>query len=153
MVTDRFTPPVEFRFSVTFKGLSPPVDDVAFAEVSGLDATIEPAPLREGGENRFIHNLPGKVKHSNLKLKRCITTTTSGLALWCKSVLESGFEQPIKPSDLVIKLLDVDDKPIAIWSVTDAFPIRWEIGEFDAMQHELAMESIELSYRTSARTL
>ncbi len=148
---DLVTPPVAFHFNVTFLGLDPPVSDMAFQEVSGLESKIETTPLQEGGENRFVHNLPEKVTHSNLVLKRAMTTYASGLVQWCKSSLEGGFEDAIVPKDMTIMLLNEMTIPVASWSLSNAFPGKWAVGGFDAMKNELAIETIELSYLSIER--
>lgn len=148
---DQTTPPVAFYFDVSFSGSDPSVSDTAFQEVSGLETKIETTPLREGGENRFVHNLPDKVTHSNLVLKRALTSADSGLVQWCKSTLEGGFDEAIKPKEVVVMLLNEEKDPIATWSVENAFPVKWSLGNFDAMKNELAIETIELSYLSIQR--
>ena len=45
--------------------------------------------VTEGGENRFVRQLPKGTKHSNLSLKRGIASMDSPLVIWCKATLES----------------------------------------------------------------
>ncbi|MGC9419221.1 MAG: phage tail protein [Rhodovulum sp.] len=146
-------PPVAFHFSVTFLGADPAVPDMAFQEVSGLEAGFDTETVVEGGENRFVHQLPKPAKSSPLKLKRALTTQASGLVKWCKATLETDLAQPIKPKDLLVALLDADGAPAASWSVGRAYPVKWSMGGFDAMKNELAVETVELAYATLKRTL
>jgi phage tail-like protein len=148
---DPFAPPVAFHFSVSFQGSSPQIDDVAFQEVSGLDQELEIEAVVEGGENRFIHQLPKPAKHGTLKLKRALTDKSSGLVQWCKSVIEGDFAEPIKPKDIIVSLLDEEEAPVAVWSITNAYPVKWNLGAFDAMKNELAVETVELAYNTLER--
>jgi phage tail-like protein len=152
-VADLFAPPVAFHFSVAFLGFVPPVADMAFQEVSGLEVEMRTEELVEGGENRFRHALPVPATHGNLKLKRAMTTMMSGLVLWCKSTLEGDLSEPIKTKDMVITLHNASRLPAATWSVTNAFPVKWSVGGFDAMKNELAIESIELAYSSITRKL
>lgn len=145
--------PVAFHFVVMFQGLDPPVPDMGFQEVSGLETEFEVDPLREGGENRFVHQLPKGVKNSNLKLKRGIGLRTSGLVHWCKTTLEGSFAEEIKTKTLLVSLLNEYHIPVAAWTVGNAYPIKWQIGGFDAMKNELAVETIELAYTTLERTV
>ncbi|WP_187428039.1 hypothetical protein ROLI_001550 [Roseobacter fucihabitans] len=146
-------PPVAFHFMVSFVGIVPPVPDMAFQEVSGLERSIELESVTEGGENRFIHQLPKPVKQSNLVLKRAMTTMASGLVQWCKSTLEGDFSQAIVPKDMVVSLLSESRAPVATWSIGNAYPIKWSVGGFDAMKNELAIETIEFSYTTLKRMM
>lgn len=146
-------PPVAFHFNVTFLGLSPPVPDMAFQSVSGLESALETEPVTEGGENRFIHQLPKPAKRGNLVLKRGLTTMASGLVLWCKDTLEGGLEAAIDCKDITVTLLNELSLPVANWTVGNAFPVKWSPGDFDAMKNELAIESIEFAYTTLVRDM
>lgn len=148
---DLFTPPTAFHFNVAFQGLVPPVPDMAFQEVSGLETDISVEDYQEGGENRFVHKLPKQVSHPNLKLKRALTTMASGLVVWCKMSVEGGFSTPIKPHNIGVSLLNGMRIPVANWAITNAYPVKWTVGDFDAMKNELAVETIELSYQTIQR--
>ncbi len=145
-----FTPPVAFHFTVRFAG----DQDVALAcqEVSGLEMKADLDSVAEGGESCFVHQLPKPAKHSNLKLKRILTTSTSQIVTWCKSVLENDFSAPIQPKDMTVSLLGQDGDPLAQWLVSGAYPVKWSVGSFDAMQNQLAVESIELAYTQVTRT-
>lgn len=150
---DLFSPPVAFHFSVMFMGFTPPVPDMAFQEVSGLESGLDVDAVVEGGENRFVHQLPKPAKRSSLKLKRGMTTYASGLVQWCKSTIEGGFAEAITPKDLTVSLLNEMRLPVAVWSVGNAYPVKWTIGTFDAMKNELAVETIELAYHTLERKI
>jgi phage tail-like protein len=54
---------------------------------------------------------------------------------------------------MVITLHNASRLPAATWSVTNAFPVKWSVGSFDAMKNELAIESIELAYSSITRKL
>lgn len=148
---DILTPPVAFHFSVMFVGMTPPVPDMAFQEVSGLESGLETEALVEGGENRFVHQLPKPAKRNNLTLKRGITTLASGLVQWCKSTIENDLAKPIEPKDITVSLLNEMRAPVAVWSIGNAYPVKWAVGGFDAMKNELAVETIELAYTTLKR--
>lgn len=150
---DQTTPPPAFHFLVSFSGVDPPITDLIFQEVSGLESKIETSELREDEENSFVHHLPGAIAHPNLKLKRCLTTADSALIRWCKSVLESDFAKVIAPKDIDLSLINDLDRPVAAWSITNAYPIAWELGAFDAMKNELAIAAIELNYASITRKL
>ncbi len=140
-----------FHFSVRFSDTSTPAGD--FQEVSGLETGIEGRAVAEGGENRFVHALPKPGKHSNLVLKRCVSDTGAELIQWCKDTLEGGFSAPITPRDLTISLHDKAQDIVAAWEATSAFPVKWEVGDFDAMKNQLAIEKIELAYQTISRKI
>jgi len=143
-------PPSSFYFRVRFAG-GAGISDVSFQEVSGISSEIDVESVVEGGENRFVHQLPKGVKHPKLVLKRGIAKKDSGLVKWCISVLEQ-FEMPIKPKALHVQLLDGKGYPIRVWSITGAYPVKWEVENFNSTKSEVAIEKIELSYTTVSRT-
>lgn len=150
---DLLDPPVAFHFTVMFAGMQPRVPDMAFQEVSGLESGLEVEPVVEGGENRYVHQLPKPARRGNLKLKRGLTTYASGMVQWCKSTIEGDFAQAIKPKDITVSLLNEMRAPVAVWLVGNAYPVKWSMGAFDAMKNELAVETIELAYHTLKRKM
>ena len=44
-----------------------------FMEVSGLEVTVAVEDVEEGGQNGFVHKLPGRMTWPNIVLKRGIT--------------------------------------------------------------------------------
>ena len=49
------------------------VDIGRFEEVSGLEVSIETEDIPEGGQNSFIHKMPGRMSWPNIVLKRGVT--------------------------------------------------------------------------------
>jgi phage tail-like protein len=143
-------PPVAFHFAVTF-GATPPAVDGAFQEVSGISPEMETEAVPEGGENRFVHQLPKAVKNSKLTLKRGVADLDSPLVSWCRAVLEGGLVRPIVPKVVHVFLLDGAGLPLRAWSFANAYPVRWEVEAFNSTKNELALEKIELSYAYSKR--
>lgn len=143
-------PPVAFHFSVSF--VDGQGGKFACQEVSGLDSQIVAEPLTEGGENRFVHRLPSSVKHSNLKLKRIVSSTDGEIVKWCKSVLESDFARTVTARDLTISLLNETGVPVAGWQVSRTYPLKWSVGAFDAMKNEVTIETVELVYAKLTRS-
>lgn len=145
--------PTAFHFTVAFSGGGPSISDVAFQEVSGLESGLDVEAVVEGGENRFVHQLPKPAKNPNLKLKRALTDYNSDLVKWVQASIERDLAKRIEPKDLTISLLDAEGDPVASWSLTNAYPVKWQVGGFDAMKNELALETIELAYHTIKRKL
>lgn len=146
-----------FYFRIVFDGKSGSLDnsspaDNSFLEVSGLSAEIETEPVVEGGENRFVHQLPKGVKFPKLILKRGIADMESPLVKWCRQVLEGGFIEIIQPMDLSVRLLDRTGGPLRTWDIVNAYPVRWEVEGFNSTKNEIAIEKIELSYNYANRT-
>ncbi|MBS8226347.1 phage tail protein [Vannielia litorea] len=147
-----YYPPVGFSFTVAVGSTTQGVD-AAFKEVRGLDSRTGVMELREGGENRFVHKLPGRVRNSNLVLTRGLMVASSGLFRWAKATLEGGLAEPIKPQSLLVSLLAPDQTPMIGWSFDRAWPVRWSVGPFDAQANKLAIETLEFAYGAVTRKL
>ena len=77
---DDYYPPWGFYYKVEL-GISRNKNDVRFQTVSGLSVEYDMEEYKEGGENRFVHQLPKAVKNSKLTLKRGVAGLESPLAL------------------------------------------------------------------------
>ena len=75
-----------FRIELRFSNGGPPICDAEFAECDGLELTLEPKTIREGGNNSRPIHLAGPVSYGQLTLKRGMTTDF-GLWDWFESVL------------------------------------------------------------------
>lgn len=158
--TNKYYPPVGFYFDVRIVdkpgliqelkrklGLESVEVDSGFQDVSGLSVEIPTETISEGGENRFTYKVPLPAKHSNLVLKRGLVTTQSTLGAWCRSIIESAFSSNVKCKNLVISLLDGERVPVMVWSVVDAYPVKWTTSNFNAMNNEIAIETMEFVYK------
>ncbi len=145
-------PPSSFHFKVAFAATLGKTD-TSFQKVSGIGSEIETEPVVEGGENRYVHQLPTKVKHPRLVLERGIANMTSPLVIWCRSVLEAGFIAPIVPMPISVFLLDENHAPLRAWSFANAYPVNWQVEAFASTKNEVAIEKIELNYNYSNRLI
>jgi len=134
---------VEFGFKEEFHGVATSENDIMFQSVSGLSAEMQTEMIREGGENRFEHELPVRTKFSNLVLKRGVITDSS-LIKWC---LNSFQNLDIRPVDLEIKLLNEEHEPLMTWAVKQAWPKKWAVEDLNAMESKILIESLELRYQ------
>ncbi len=144
-------PPAAFRFSVRLLNCRNALDS-AFQEVSGIGAQMETITVVEGGENRFVHQLPKSMKAQRAVLKRGIAPADSGLADWCRSVLQGGLGKRIETAAVLVDLLDENQQPLRSWTLVDAWPAQWDVEPFSAQRNELAIEKIELCYALAIRS-
>jgi phage tail-like protein len=143
-------PPVAFHFAVRF-GDGRGGFDAAFQEVSGIAAQMELDSLVEGGENRFVHQLPKAMKAQRLVLKRGVATLESELVRWCRSVFDGGLALKIQPRVVHVELRNAKGQPMRQWSMANAWPVQWDTQPFGAQKNEVAIEKIELAYAYAER--
>lgn len=145
-------PPSAFHFKVVFAATAG-MSDTSFQDVSGIKATIETETYQELGENGHVYQLPKPPTYPNLVLKRGIASLTSPLVLWCKSVFEGGYSQPITTMEMMVYLMNEHRLPKRAWGFTDAFPVSWDVDSFNSSKNEVAIETIELRYNSLTRLL
>jgi phage tail-like protein len=138
-----YYPPVGFHFSVSFDSeISSQDADGYFQSVSGLNIEVETETLNEGGENRFVHQLPVRTKFPNLVLKRGLLIN-SDLFKWC---LETFQSMEVTPANLIVTLLNEEHEPLKSWKIKHAWPVKWNVSDLNAEESKLVIETMELSY-------
>jgi phage tail-like protein len=140
-----YYPPVSFYFKVKFADVTT-AEDASFSEVSGLDAERPVVEIKEGGENRYTHRVPGRAQYANLVLKRGLLVWTSELATWCSAILESDLATPLAPKDIDVALLDINEVPLMKWNFKRAWPVKWSVSALAADKNDIAVETLELAY-------
>lgn len=145
-------PPPAFYFTVSISG-GILVPDASFSEVSGISLEMETEAVVEGGENRFIHQLPKGIKHPNLELKRGISQLGSPLVAWCKATLEGDHIISIVPQPIVVSLNGADGAVLRSWSFMNAYPVKWDVEGFSSSKNEVAIEKMAFAYTYSNRIL
>lgn len=137
------TPAAGFHFTVAFELFPQLPNDFKFQEVSGLEVEMEMEAVKEGGENRFTHQLPVRARYSDIVLKRGMFFG-SGIITWCRQAIEHFNFQP---TNLLISLLNEDHVPLNSWAVVNAIPKKWQVSSFNAMENSLVIETLTLSYQ------
>ena len=134
---------VEFNFKQEFHGVAAQKNDIMFQSVGGLSSELQTETIKEGGENRFEHELPVRTKFPNLVLKRGLIKDSS-LIKWCLNTFQ---QLDIRPVDLEVKLLNEKHEPLMTWAVKQAWPKKWAIEDLNAMESKILIESLELRYQ------
>ena len=141
--TDNSAYPLSFYFKVEFF-IGPYRSELAFREVSGLAVELDMEKI-ERGENGLEYRLPTRIKYANMICKRSLAPLEQGvLSDWIKSSFD--FRERIRPCPILVSLMDAQGNKLAAWSVTNAYPVKWEISHPDARKDELAIETLEFAY-------
>lgn len=93
-----------FRFAIEINvdGVSKEVCAGAFSEADGLEMSIEPKTLQEGGRNTGPVHLMGPVKYGQLTLRRGMSPNFD-LWKWFDRVVSPGY-RGLRPSAEVVML-------------------------------------------------
>src|SRR5262249_37566141 len=114
-------PFVTDQFVLTIPGM----DTIGyFAHCSGLEMTVDVYQYHDGGNNDFMHRLPGMVTYPNLVLSRGLTDEDA-LVKWFNA---TATKAELKDVTITLKSGNVERK----WTFVDAFPVRWTGPTADA---------------------
>jgi phage tail-like protein len=119
-----------------------------FAEVSGLEVRIDVATYREGGENGYVHQLPGRMTWPHVVLKRGVTNSDA-LFSWVNKTSGAGFSansNKLSRSTGAITVVGTDGIRLRSWNLTDVFAVRWTGPRFSAETSDPLNEELELAH-------
>ena len=130
------------RFSIDDQGIVIAV----FKECSGLSGEIEVETYQEGGLNEYEHKLPGRTKYGNVTLKSGVANSVE---MW--SWFHRAATGDIERRGISIVMYQQNRfgqfKGEAMrWTLSGAYPVRWEGPSFSAEDNSVAVQSIELAH-------
>lgn len=132
-----------FHFLVAFELFPQTPNDLRFQEVSGLSVSVEMETYKEGGQNRFEHQLPVRTNYNDITLKRGMFEVPSGIMAWCINAVQNF---KFQPTNVLISLLNDIHIPVQSWYVVNAIPKKVEFSALNAEQSQVAIETLVLSY-------
>lgn len=110
-----------------------------WTKCEGLQVEYDIQEYREGGQNNFVHRIPGRAKYQNVKLTRPIDKNSEKVASWM-----AGLQQSVRRHTAKISCLDPDGAKVATWNITGVFPMRWTLPTLDVSGNQVAVETLEL---------
>ncbi|MGH9040738.1 MAG: phage tail protein [Acidimicrobiia bacterium] len=118
-----------------------------FSEVSGLSVEVAVEPVEEGGQNQFIHKLPGRMEWPNVVLKRGITQSDE-LFQWLGRSSGEGYEREgsLTRNSAAITVLNGKGDRMRSWVVDNALPVRWNGPTFASSADACAEEELEIAH-------
>jgi phage tail-like protein len=121
----------------------------AFREVSGLEVTLEMDTFNEGGQNAYVHKVPGRMTWSDITFKRGVTNTDA-LFKWFYETSGEGFAEKndkIIRRDGAISAYNRAGKRIREWTILSAVPISWKGPEFAHDKADALEETLVISHQ------
>jgi phage tail-like protein len=112
-----------------------------WSKCDGLSVEYDVFEYKEGGENAFIHRIPGRVKYQNIKLTRPINKDSKQVADWIASLKRS-----VKRQTAEISALDPEGQAIVTWNLEGIYPVRWSGPSLDIGNNQIAMETLEIAH-------
>jgi phage tail-like protein len=125
-------------------GLSSPLCNSEFAECDGLEMTMEPKTVREGGNNTKQIHLVGPVTYGALTLKRGMTPN---LDLWKWFAAASGNENRGVMAQGVVLMRNMSNSQTTLrFTLTDCLPVKIKAPSFNAKDGLVAIEEMQIAY-------
>ncbi len=140
-----------FRFHVTFKrdallgqgDLSEvALCSGAFAECTGLEATMEPKVIKVGGANYGAAQRVGPLTFATVVLKRGMTSTRD---LWNWFQLVSGGAYAYRLA-VEIAMQDREGNAVLTWGLARALPVKFKAADLNARGTEVGVEELHLAH-------
>lgn len=159
----RFDPAPTYLFFVELSGVIVGL----FTECGGLKVERETEKVVEGGVNNHVHYLPGRVKQSNITLKRGLTISR-GLWDWMQqgrydfkakrinfSIIQGAPGHNLATAIAGAAGMGSDNPAFTVlskgfgkikhWDVEDAYPVKWEISNLSASTgNSVVIETLEV---------
>jgi phage tail-like protein len=130
-------PHASFRFLVNVAGLTQAV----FTDCTLPDIDWDTEEVKEGGLNTYTHQLLGRRKAAKVTLKRGLVSDS--FVDWYVKLMNEEFQGFKK--DITITLVDAMHKPVMVWHITSAFPIKWTGPQLKTSESAVAVETLELA--------
>jgi phage tail-like protein len=134
----REDPALNYKFYVEIQGIYV----AEFTECGGIEMEREVETYAEGGINDFVHQLPGRVKYSDITLKNGLTYSHD-LWLWFRQGLYDG---KVKKMAFSIILGNAEGLKVKQWEVVGAFPKKWKGPTLQSASTETAVQEITLAH-------
>lgn len=129
----------KFRFKAEIDG----IDIGKFSEVSGGDVSVDVIEYREGAwQTQYTEKHAGLKKFGNITLKGGLCPISKNITEW----IEGSYQAEETKRTLTITAFEADGtSPLASWQVTNAWPVKYTLPDFNATASEMAIETLELA--------
>lgn len=140
-----------FRFQVDFReallgaaagGESVPLCSGAFSQCSGLEASMEPKAIPEGGRNWGVAQRAGPVTFSTVVLRRGMTSTQH-LWKWFELVGGQAYAYRLTAT---VTVFDTEGQGVLGWELERALPVKFKTADLDARATDVAVEELHLAH-------
>jgi phage tail-like protein len=133
-----------FRVELTQEGSNNLICNAAFSECDGLEMTMTPKTIREGGNNNMPIHLIGPVSYGQLTLKRGMTDTLD-LWNWFENVLKKG-QWGQRASGTIVILSSDSTTEQARFELHGCMPVKLKAPALNAKEGLLAIEEMQIAY-------
>jgi len=136
-----------FQVLISVDGIEGTVCRAEFSDCDGLELSMTPKTLREGGSNARQIHLAGPVGYGQLTLKRGMTPD-DGLWRWFELLRTA----PKQRGQAVVGVLSPDRTRVDVrFVLTNCLPVKLKAPALSGKDGLLAIEELQLAYECLAR--
>jgi phage tail-like protein len=125
-----------YYFQLELPGLDSAIG--TFSQCRGLELWFDVYEYREGGNNDFVHQLPGSIRYPNLVLTGRLTDQDA-MFRWFWATHTSAERKEIT---LTLKSGDKSRS----WTFADAYPVHWIGPQLEAGGNQAGTETLEIAH-------
>jgi phage tail-like protein len=114
----------------------------AFAECTGLEATMEPKVIKEGGRNYGVAQRAGNTTFATVILKRGISKNQNLYQIF--NSISTGLFAP--RMQVTINLFNLDGSVALAWQLDRAMPIKYKFSDLNSRNSEIGIEELHLAH-------
>jgi phage tail-like protein len=134
-----------FRFRLEIGGIT----QANFSEVTIGETTTDAVDYREGTDPAHVRKLDGLTKYGNVTLKWGVTDSME-LHNWRKAIVDGQIQQNRK--DVAIVVQDEAGTDKARFTISDAWPMKYQPTALNGKGNEVFVELLELANEGIERT-
>ncbi len=112
----------------------------AFAECTGLEASMEAKVIKEGGRSYGVAHRAGPTTFATVVLKRGISTNRNLFQIF--NAVSTGMFAP--RLQVTINLFDTDGTAVMAWQLDRAMPVKFKFADLNARGMEIGIEELHL---------
>lgn len=135
-----------FRVEVQVSGVGGTLANAAFSECDGLEMTMEPKTIREGGRNSGPVHMAGPVSYGQLTLKRGMTANVD-LWRWFERVNARGNGGLRGTAEVVMLAGDGVTEQLR-YRLDGCLPVKLKGSPLNAKDGQIAVEEMQVAYET-----
>ncbi|HEY0022146.1 MAG TPA: phage tail protein [Longimicrobium sp.] len=136
-----------FNFAVEIQvpGMSGKLANAAFSECDGLEMSMEPKTIREGGRNSGPVHMAGPVSYGQLTLKRGMT---ANMDLWRWFERVSAADNAGARGTVDVLMLGADRRQQLHFRLGGCLPTKLKASALNAKDGQIAIEEMQVAYES-----
>src|SRR5262249_23107285 len=132
-----------YNFKLVIQGIT----EGHFTECSGMGIRVQPIKYREGGTNQVVRVVSGPVEYADVTLRYGLTASTE-LWNWFMTAVKGQVE---RKNVSILMLNSSGTSEVMRWNLINAWPAEWRGAPLDALNQEIAIETMTLVFETLER--